>query len=139
MKANELRIGNLVHCPAIGDTYTDRNPHYGFCVFPVNQIRDGELIRIDIGHGASQIVDLGTNEAEPIHLTEEWLLKFGFKRYDIYRCGIDEKLVIDGSSDAFGFFAEDEVSGFIYDRQIKYVHQLQNLYFALTGEELKIK
>jgi hypothetical protein len=25
------------------------------------------------------------------------------------------------------------------DIEIKYVHQLQNLYFALTGEELEIK
>lgn len=26
-----------------------------------------------------------------------------------------------------------------YNIEIKYVHQLQNLYFALTGEELTIK
>ena len=33
----------------------------------------------------------------------------------------------------------DGVLRIVIGKQIKYVHELQNLYFALTGEELKIE
>jgi hypothetical protein len=54
-----------------------------------------------------------------IPLTEEWLLKFGFVKdkltnYDWYKGDFE-----------------------ICIHDIKHVHQLQNLYHALTGEELK--
>jgi hypothetical protein len=56
---------------------------------------------------------------KPILLTEEWLLKFGFVKdkltnYDWYKGDFE-----------------------ICIHDIKHVHQLQNLYHALTGEELK--
>ncbi len=54
---------------------------------------------------------------KPIPLTEEWLVKFEQKDLDL-------------------FILEIEVN---WNIKIKYVHQLQNLYFALTGEELTIK
>jgi hypothetical protein len=46
-----------------------------------------------------------------------------------------------------GYVISQMVNGFYFqypslysgEIKIKYVHQLQNLYFALTGEELKIK
>jgi hypothetical protein len=54
-------------------------------------------------------------EIHPIPITEDWLLNFGFEQNG-------HKLPIQ-----------------LHQRgktHIKYVHQLQNLYFALTGEEL---
>jgi len=74
---------------------------------------------------------------EPIPLTEEWLIKFGFSGSTI---DISDK--ISGCIDSIYFngicigTASSEYSGL---HRIKYVHQLQNLYFALTGEELTIK
>ena len=70
---------------------------------------------------------------KPITLTEEILLKCGFV-YD----------------DEFGLFSLHPITlykqdgifwyGLLFDNiEIKYLHQLQNLYFALTGEELEIK
>jgi hypothetical protein len=78
---------------------------------------------------------------KPIPLTEEWLLKFGFQ---FIKCGQDinngkychwnywalNGFVIRSRNGRFGF------NGEVKDIDIKHVHQLQNLHFALTGEEL---
>jgi hypothetical protein len=69
----------------------------------------------------------------PILLTEEWLFKLGF-----------EKLFENGTGykyDKFNISFYGDVYGFNYyysEYQIKYVHQLQNLYFALTQRELTV-
>ena len=72
----------------------------------------------------------GFNQINPIELTEEWLLKFGFK----------------SKKGSATLFLTDQIywNGFLriedhYTDKCKTVHQLQNLYFCLTGEELKIK
>lgn len=82
------------------------------------------------------------DEYEPIPLTEEWMLKFGFenrnrneysKREDKCPIGISIDFYLE---DKFWLFLE----GSEYDHElqhIKHVHQLQNLYFALTNTELK--
>lgn len=73
-------------------------------------------------------------QAEPIPLTEQWLFDFGFekKRYT-YKKGVLE-LESDSEQHPKGrtYFNSWEL---IEEFPI-YVHQLQNLYFALTGEEL---
>lgn len=76
---------------------------------------------------------------KPIPLTEEWLLKFGFKKV-----GINFELnsiVIWYSSYEKCFVWRFMNVGEDADRKVRldYLHQLQNLYFALTGEELTIK
>ncbi|MCC3214971.1 hypothetical protein LIV57_06775 [Chryseobacterium sp. X308] len=73
---------------------------------------------------------------KPIELSEHWLLKFGFKHTGggfythlpslIQACNVSDKFYNVG-------FKDSNIGRFYY------VHQLQNLYFALTGEELKIK
>ena len=69
-----------------------------------------------------------TDYANPIILDEKWLSDFGFNK----------------NEDMGGWFKEDIVfyKGFITDMQrhkIEYVHELQNLFFALTGNELELK
>ena len=113
MKANELRIGNLVYL-------VDKEK--------VWEILDGyEIDKCD-----------ENPFTRPIPLTEEWLLKFGFEiKLDNFNwnagIGINEigdfKLALR-HTDNFGWFYKSRCT------PIKYVHQLQNLYFALTGEEL---
>ncbi|WP_185246654.1 hypothetical protein [Chryseobacterium bernardetii] len=81
-----------------------------------------------------------TQFVSPIELTEQWLIKFGFE--DKYLT-IDKKI----SSDFTMSLIPDKEDGYYFmphailkwGVDLKYVHQLQNLYFALTGEELKIK
>jgi len=91
---------------------------------------------------------------KPIPLTEEWLEKFGFEwksENKTWRIEYRIPFVDDGKRIAIHVW-EDEVMGIwgvtlwevvpiddVTPTVIKYVHQLQNLYFALTGQELTIK
>ena len=127
MKANELRIGNLVNT-------TD------------NKLTGVTDIIVDKDFKDSYFWCYGYNEddVKPIPLTEKWLLKFGFKNrttlFDskIYFKGIYFVSIIEGGNIVFG--CKDEANKpYNTLRKIKYVHQLQNLYFTLTGEELTIK
>ena len=72
---------------------------------------------------------------KPIPLTEEWLLKFGFNKisgWDDYKGWIKDDVELE--CDCYGF---DFIN--YLDKGVDYVHQLQNLYFALTNNELTIK
>ena len=76
---------------------------------------------------------------EPIELSGEIMLKFGFIEFfhGIYSTWAFEEFSnnfsVDQDSDGFNF---QIYGGWL---ELNYVHQLQNLYFALTGEELKFK
>jgi hypothetical protein len=75
----------------------------------------------------------------PIPLTEEWLERLGFRKVPVYKGNLSH---LQWNKDYNGFFVGLQIheGGLYYGRmEIKYVHQLQNLYFALTGEELEIK
>ena len=119
MKPNELRIGNWVK------NVEDRENTYQ------------SQIVIDDLYVADQV--------EPIPLTEEWLIKFGFRK-------VDKKLELNPRlNDSYFIDALDDLIidlervdkyyipwfGDGTSNKLKHVHQLQNLYFALTGEELK--
>lgn len=123
MKTNELRIGNWVtlhgdECRVMmigGDLTTY---HYEV-VF-----NDGTLVET---RSVSE-----DDSIQPIPLTEEWLEKFGFR--DAGRFGFSKgRVLIYKRADKFGFGKSSLQCNF------EYVHQLQNLYFALTGDELEIK
>jgi serine protease inhibitor len=81
---------------------------------------------------------------EPIHLSEEWLIWFGFtkNKLSMYLC------LPNDNDECKPFFNKDSLSKYTQLLQsndllpistFQYVHQLQNIYFALTGEELTIK
>lgn len=117
----ELRIGNLVEW-------------YGVPL-KVTGIRDGIYTESPPRH---LVENLPMCDINPIPISPEWLERFGFYRHR------------DSFSLSFGIYdAEfDTKNGYFYlscneyedlVEHIKYVHQLQNLYFALTGEELKVK
>jgi len=121
MKASELRIGNYV-----------------------NDRFNAEVTVCDITHGGINLnygyPTISIDELIPIPLTEEWLLKFDFTRHhaDYSNGVIYIKNVPDNTEFEWGVYPNELGSGFqIKNRKLlKYVHQLQNLYFALTGEEL---
>lgn len=81
---------------------------------------------------------------EPIPLTEEWLINLGFEYYKVlshYRIVLEDvwyqvKINEEGKF-LFSFtnLNYDEANH-MPPKFIKYVHQLQNLYFALAGNEL---
>lgn len=84
-----------------------------------------------------------SQESNPIRLTEEWVIKAGFKRgleynnrnvfYSTGHHSIDLQL---SGTDIKPYLLDGHlIRGLM---PVEYVHQLQNLYFALTGTELKI-
>ena len=77
--------------------------------------------------------------AIPILLTEEWLLKFGFEKQMAWTYCIELK----GNLKLVYYLGEKGWSignkNYSDFSNLQYVHQLQNLYFALTNEELTIK
>lgn len=119
MKAKELRIGNLIR-------YNDTKE---VCRVYQLEHRYKNVYRIN---GLNENPDV-----EPIPITEEWLLKLGF---EVEKNG---GIVFASKDDNCKFYVYCENNktwkigkynnGF---KHIYYVHQLQNLYFALTGEEL---
>lgn len=76
-------------------------------------------------------------QADPIPLTAEILEKAGFEPLD-YGSRDTSYYIPERDNDFFlrYYVLEDVVRH--EGKEIKYLHQLQNLYFALTGEELKI-
>ena len=80
---------------------------------------------------------------EPIPLTEEWLLKFGFNNINSKEYGIKCGSCWMSLSNPKDMGEWQDCYCWIFDRfkfiELKYVHQLQNLYFALTGNELTIE
>lgn len=79
---------------------------------------------------------------KPIELTQEWLVKFGFEKdrinEDFYFLGIPNKYKVYLSISLQYLSFEVCQNGHGFNIDIGFVHQLQNLYFSLTGEELKI-
>lgn len=111
IKANELRIGNWV------DT-----------VYNVPYIKITEIKEVVICGENCKCMSYGS--LKPIPLTEEILLKCGFeKQGGFWFVKGDIKIEITLSRGYFRY------AGFV---RLKYLHQLQNLYFALTGQELEV-
>lgn len=114
MKATELRIGNYVWDDYSGEMIVSEIDSKGWVSLRKN---------LNLPEGAFKA---GTIESIP--LTEEWLLKFGFESL-LNGAGYVKKGTEIGYNHN-GFYII--TSGL----KIEYVHQLQNLYFALTGTEL---
>jgi hypothetical protein len=128
MKAQELRIGNY--------------------------LKNDVVVKID----AKIIFNIWAEaeDYEPIPITEEWILKFGFEMFDYlvsdvfdddfvyiaYKLMLKNKksyyTICNRRTDYFDFCLKVIWAEEIQLSAIKYVHELQNLYFALEGEELEI-
>lgn len=84
-----------------------------------------------------------------IELTEEWVLKFGFATFGDFikderrlsgwkKNGIQFEQRLVGSYLQYTAGIELEQGFVYYSEPVKYIHQLQNLYFALTQTELTV-
>lgn len=81
---------------------------------------------------------------EPIPLTEEWLIKFGFKKgYNTYYSYLeiwDSLYIVISKYNAIYISESSDINGqALQVGNFEYVHQLQNLYFTLTGKDLELK
>ena len=117
MRAEELRIGNWV------------------------QFKHTETpVRITLGDFVRQYKEGHLDNYEPIPLTEEWLELMGFDKLSD-NCWLnddDGRFYVDkmSISEKFVYYFKEDSNDFI---PIPSVHKIQNLYFALKGEELTIK
>ncbi len=114
MKSNELRIGNKVNL-------------YG---------SQATIIPNDFEKWFQNSPNWEHNAFKGIPLTEEWLLKFGF-----------DLVVKEGNQGEFRVYQLNEITyntnnGWWWKHHLtvqpKYIHELQNLFFAITGKELTI-
>jgi hypothetical protein len=110
MTANELRIGNWVYSKLTDTDFT---------------IEAHDIVNISAGFDNGKV--------QPIEITEEWLVKFGFKPDKDHEAFLVKySLTLLEHSDWFIVWHNGHALGI----KIKYVHQLQNLYHALTKDEL---
>lgn len=118
MEATELRIGNHV---------TSAHNGYGEEYIVVESITSDE---INVNFRPYWIEDLN-----PIPLTDEWLIKLWFHKRNEKTRFVNfgfEKWTIEVDSDEYHVFHK-------YDKYLNtvfFVHQLQNLYHAITYQEL---
>lgn len=147
IQASELRIGNYV--------FDDEG-----ILSKINGMQPyGYSIRCDEEEGCELLIDLypqdGTikkgfavdiNLCNPIPLTEEWLEKFGFKEYKDfgYKTNQFDLIPLQGfsynlASKKVRIMQTGNSNSHWLKNEVQYVHTLQNLYFALTAEELKLK
>lgn len=129
MKANELRIGNWIESNVYQQVTIE---HLEFLLN--DSIKDKSSIK-------------------PIPLTEEWLLRFGFKKNepeisDGYfnwwnkekSVSVDVEYVLtDNGIELLYYFVLQDINGCRPYKHIIYVHQLQNLFYCLRGEELELR
>lgn len=137
MKASELRIGNLVDCPK-----PDFGTEYGGPLlnsFAKRKIRPLQLFDLSF---------IEEEEYKPVPITKEWLIRFGFAEKAIAGCDPTYFWIEEQESGQQFELDWDNVAGIdlsydgsnfsLWFPHIKYVHQLQNMYFSLTGKELTL-
>lgn len=128
-QAKELRVGNLLHLPYSNEyvevlginAHENQTPK----INDLPKIYNSISFKKDSSLYCEPILLL-----DAIPLTEEWLLNFGYTKEDSNFWNLGH------------IVWEYDGGVFICDKNgitLKYVHQLQNLYFALTGRELTIK
>lgn len=111
--AKELRIGNLVTIDGV--------------VVEIYEVTHGV---IEIANGAEPY---SINDIEPIPITEEWLISVGFVKQ------LDGNYKHPNSHEIEVFFHNRGFEVMVNStckNHIKHVHDVQNMYFALTGDEV---
>lgn len=140
MKPNELRINNIV----LLDN-KEYWPEVANIPMLITQITETESLKRgkwtysvglkELNQSAgyndtySQFIDF----IKPIPLTEDWLLKMGFGKWENKKIWSYKSVLIYYHSKHMFCYGKS------YSRtKLKYIHQVQNLIFALTGTELTI-
>jgi hypothetical protein len=125
IKPNELRLGGLLLFKGEVKEVTGIDPH-----------NKGIYLSDDDGAFSME-------QPQPILLTSEWLERCGFKRGKevgdkkvFYSTGAHKIAIQISGTDHQQYLLDGHlIKGY---HPLSFVHQLQNLYFALTGEELTI-
>ena len=122
--AKDLRLGNKLLF--LGDVVTFKN---------ITEIREDGIFWIKTFEPK---IESKNFHFKPIPITEDWLLKFGFELKGFYRLKVTSFLELCWKPHDNTLNLQTEKNGFTENSKCKYVHELQNLYFALTGRELTV-
>jgi hypothetical protein len=120
MKVNELRVGNLILIKYTNDEGS-KFRQYLLKAYQINDIKENP------------------KDYKAIELSEEWFLKFGAEKINHingYSFWTFNTKKLNVCIDIYETYTKVNT---YFSEHIKYVHQLQNLYFCLTGNELIIK
>jgi hypothetical protein len=133
IKANELRIGNLVDL---------QDGDFG-CTQKILGITETHVTvnyQTDVSSTKRRPVNFLLTQLKPIPITEDILKMAGFQiGIDINKLYLRYGYLASNGKIVFTQLDVNDKHYGIGDFAAKYLHQLQNLYFALTGEELNIK
>jgi len=145
IEANELRIGNLVLAGKMREVGGGPYNQTVRQVCLISMDYDDEYMEyvetVEVAKSTNVTDDLCRN-INPVPITEAWLDDFGFddsesfdnREYEVY---IYRKGPLTATCASFDSTLKWTMHGKEIDLQ--YIHQLQNLYFALTGDELQLQ
>jgi hypothetical protein len=131
MNLAELRIGNFIHQGKHGEGAISAHKLYQYELF-----RNGQPSTEHY------------SEWRPIELNAKWLLSYGFEkssRQDYAKKiprsgGFVLRITLSKEGNIGTVIQGEKKDGFnLLSHTLKYVHQLQNMFFALAGEELDLK
>lgn len=152
MEAKNFRIGNFVNL---------RNWQDEICFFSEFDITQKQIDNlIEYGDGFVRVLSISNNEMDlmaygydldyfsykeilPIPITPQWIENFGFnltisnkglgyKQHGFKMCGFDIMFYMEYNAKPDCYLENKNIN-------IYYIHELQNLFFALTGKELELK
>ena len=140
MEANKLRIGNYVKF---------YDPINGTNIYRVYYIADyGNISSVSL-EGKGQLASCTVKDIEPIELTGDILINIGFKKgyneiysmalcTDCYDYYISYQNVSDNKYSFVAYGYNGELKRQIRLDNIQYLHELQNVFFSFTNQELEI-
>jgi hypothetical protein len=146
--ANELRIGNIV---TVENRYHPQLKGINLKVTGISEglSRDADSVKLVSLDGWMATYNQGIEFIKPVKLTEKRLLEYGFsdKDYKDDYIGIGVKagsintdfVLVKPDGENYKYFTfEYSTGGVPFYIELEFIHELQNLFFTLTGKELEI-
>lgn len=139
MEINELRVGNYVNYNGLNlEVYSFENR------YPRSEKRYDNTVLVDLLFDG--FITAILHEVKGIPLTEEILLNCGFEKINHISGYIFYSFDRNYKREKFAYMPLDvylnpnyaKIANFTVRNNIEYVHQLQNLFFAINGKELNI-
>lgn len=125
MDIGQLREGNIIV------VYPRANQEG---ILSVKEVQPGSLLCDMLSPRPGYQFRIRFNEVNPVKLSPDWLVKASFRKDP----GATGQWISPDNQLAFIFSGETGVFGNAADRELIYLHQLQNTYLELTGKELHI-
>lgn len=132
IQPNEIKKGNWVNLDVIPYQITEiKNDCVSARYYPNKAVTLGTQYYVEE-------TDITYNLLYPIPLTEDVLLK----------CGFDENMVLSTNNGELRYYGNGRMdiggddsctTSMVFMSDCKYLHQLQNLFYALTNQELEIE